>query len=86
MRAFAFSNISIPPLTPFIILFSLEIGAVILGDENSFTIREIEEGFNFKQSLITYVVGSFGLAIIGALLFGLISYLLLSLNSKKKHT
>lgn len=84
--AFAFSNISIPPITPIIILFSLEIGALILGDDNSFTIREIEEGFNFKQSLVTYVVGSFGLSIIGAILFGVISYLLLSLNSKKKHT
>lgn len=82
--AFAFSNISIPPFTPFLILFSLEIGALILGDDKSFTIREIEDGFNFKQSLVTYIVGSFGLAIIGAILFGLVSYLLLSLNSKKK--
>jgi len=82
--AFAFSNISIPPFTPFLILFSLEIGALILGDDKSFTILEIKEGFNFKQSLLTYVVGSFGLAIIGGILFGLVSYLLLSLKSRKK--
>ena len=82
--AFTFTNISIPPITPFIILFSLEIGALILGDDNSFTILEIQDGFNFKQSIVTYVVGSFSLAIIGAILFGLVSYLLLSLNAKKK--
>ncbi len=82
--SFAFSNISIPPITPFIILLSLEIGALILGDENSFTILEIKEGFKFKQSLVTYIVGSFGLAIIGGLIFGLVSYLLLSLKSRKK--
>jgi len=82
--SFAFSNISIPPFTPFLILFSLEIGALILGDDKSFTILEIKEGFDFKQSIITYVVGSFGLAIIGAILFGLVSYLLLSLKSRKK--
>lgn len=82
--SFAFSNISIPPFTPFIILLSLEIGALILGDDKSFTILEIKDGFDFKQSLVTYIVGSFGLAIIGAILFGLVSYLLLSLNAKKK--
>jgi glycosyltransferase involved in cell wall biosynthesis len=82
--SFAFSNISIPPFTPFIILLSLEVGALILGDDNSFTILEIKEGFDFKQSIVTYIVGSFSLAIIGALIFGLVSYLLLSLKSKKK--
>ncbi len=82
--AFAFSNISIPPFTPFIVLLSLEVGALILGDDNSFTILEIKEGFDFKQSIVTYIVGSFSLAIIGALIFGLVSYLLLSLKSKKK--
>ena len=83
--SFAFTNVSIPPFTPFIILFSLEIGALILGDANSFTILEIQDGFNFKQSLVTYIVGSLGLAIIAAILFGLISYLLLSLNANKRH-
>jgi len=82
--AFTFSNLSIPPFTPFLILFSLEIGALILGDDKSFTILEIKDGFNFKQSLVTYIVGSFSLAIIAGILFGLVSYLLLSLNAKKK--
>ncbi len=89
--AFAFSNISLPPLIPFIIYGSLKIGSYILGKPNP----EPFEWSTFKsykdflgQHLSEYLTGSFILSIACATLFGIISYLLLSvkMNRHKKIT
>lgn len=80
--AFAFSNISIPPMIPFIIYASLKVGGLfvssdtLLFSENKLTFEAV------KNNLTQYIIGSFVLAIFVALFFGLISYFLLSYKKK----
>jgi len=79
---FAFSNISIPPMIPFIIYASLKVGGLfvssdtLLFSENKLTFEAV------KNNLTQYLIGSIVLAIFVALFFGLISYLLLSYKKK----
>ena len=83
--AFTFSNISLPPMIPFIIFGSLQIGSYfvkgneVMLDYQNLTLEAI------KNHTTQYIVGSFILATIAAFTFGLSSYFLLSLreNSKK---
>lgn len=81
--AFTFSNISFPPFIPFIIFGSLKIGSLFVGStkplrfDNSITLDVV------KSNLSQYIVGSFVLAALSAIAFGLGSYLLLSLSKKK---
>ena len=82
--AFAFSNISLPPVIPFIIYGSLKMGQFILGESVSYSIAELTENFEVYKHLKTYIVGSFCLAMLLAILFGLFSYLFLLLFQKKK--
>ena len=82
--AFAFSNISLPPVIPFIIYGSLKMGQFILGESVSYSIAELTENFEVYKHLKTYIVGSFCLAMLLATLFGLFSYLFLLLFQKKK--
>lgn len=86
--SFAFSNVSIPIFIPFIIYGSLKVGAFALGQEMAVPWQVVEQGFAFDAHLYQYVVGSFLLASIMALLFGLVGYLILSIfkfeNSKPK--
>lgn len=80
--SFAFSNISFPPMIPFIIFGSLEIGSFFVGNtkplrfDNSITLDVV------KSNLTQYLVGSFVLATVAAIVFGVGSYLLLSLTKK----
>ena len=80
--SFAFSNISFPPMIPFIIFGSLEIGSFFVGNtkplrfDNSITFDVV------KSNLTQYLVGSFVLATVAAIVFGVGSYLLLSLTKK----
>ncbi len=80
--AFAFSNISIPPMIPFIILGSLKMGSFFVSEK----IRLIPQNkitFDFvKNNLMQYVIGSFILATVTAILFGVVSYFLLSFSRK----
>ncbi|MBU3026428.1 DUF2062 domain-containing protein [Zobellia galactanivorans] len=81
---FAFSNISLPPLIPFIVYFSIKIGVWITGEEVSFSMEHMTENFGMLQNLKTYLIGSFALAIMSALLFGIIGYLTIVFFGKKK--
>ena len=81
--SFAFSNVSFPIFIPFILYGSLKIGGFILG-RTSLDFNQIDENFKIGTYLIQYVVGSFALAIIIALLFGIIGYISLQIFSKKK--
>lgn len=72
--AMVFSNISIPPMIPFLLYGSVVLGALVLGVENAFTL----DGVTFEtvaQSLTQYIVGSVALAIILGLLVFIISLL-----------
>lgn len=82
--AFAFSNISIPPLIPLVVYLSLKVGAWVTGRELQFSMSEIGENFSGIKHLKTYVIGSFSLAIFSALVFGFLGYFILLLFNRKK--
>lgn len=72
--AMVFSNISIPPMIPFLLYGSVVLGALLLGVENAFTLDGITLE-SVAQSLTQYIVGSVALAIILGLLVFIISLL-----------
>lgn len=82
--AFAFSNISIPPMIPFIIYASLKIGAIFVTGKNGIS-TDFTTFDGIQQNLLQYVTGSFVLATIMATLFGFTGYLVLTLTGRKLH-
>lgn len=76
--AFAGSNVSIPPMIPFVILGSIGVGEALLGgDEISLAIDLDHIDFNHLNllpKLKVYVVGSIALATVCGVLAGLITY------------
>ncbi|MGQ7947270.1 DUF2062 domain-containing protein [Flavobacterium sp. WC2509] len=83
--AFAFSNISFPPLIPFIIYGSLNIGSYFIKSDQSLILNMDMTFEDIQKNIAQYVVGSFILATFTAVLFGLTSYLLLYLVNNLKH-
>ncbi|WP_255411765.1 DUF2062 domain-containing protein [Aquimarina sp. Aq107] len=85
--AFLFSNISIPPLIPFIIYGSYQIGAVAMGKEMDATlnIEDIKSGTDVFKSLGQYVLGSFILATLVSSISGVIAYLYFSSRNSKSN-
>jgi glycosyltransferase involved in cell wall biosynthesis len=80
--AFAFSNISIPPMIPLIIYLSLAIGSFIIG---SAEVHEHESTMEMIQhNIVQYIAGSFILASVAALLFGAGGYFVLTALHRKK--
>lgn len=86
VTALIFSNISIPPLIPFIIYASYQVGSLLIG-----------KGFNWEMSLENfdssseiygllgqYVLGSFALAGFFALSLWIVFYFLFSVNNQKQ--
>jgi uncharacterized protein (DUF2062 family) len=75
------SNISIPPMIPFILWGSYITGGLVLGKSSDL----LEFTFaTMKQNLFQYLIGSVIFAAICSVSFGLITYLLLSIFRKKK--
>lgn len=70
------SNISIPPMIPFILYGSYRTGALILG--NSADLRNITFD-TVKQDLFQYLLGSIVFATVCSIAFGLVCYLLLNI-------
>lgn len=81
--AFAFSNISVPPMIPFIIFASLKAGSLFVDGNAAFsenaTVME-----SIGSNLLQYIIGSFVVAIIAAFVFGIAGYLLFTFSSKIK--
>ena len=73
--AFAFSNISIPPMIPFILYASTLMGNFVLGQQMQYSLSDFTQNFDFYKNLGTYIVGSFSLAIIAAICFGILGYI-----------
>ena len=79
--AWGFSNVSIPPMIPLIVYLSLQIGGFITGanptllPDRSFSLAYIQ------NNLTQYIIGSFILATLSAVIFGLAGYLLLTFFS-----
>ena len=80
--AFTFSNISIPPMIPFIIYGSLKVGSIFISKKETVLIKNESVFEVIKENLIQYIVGSLFLATVVSILFGFASYLLLSLFRK----
>jgi len=79
------ANISIPPMIPVIIFLSYKVGALWMGANamqidfsNNITIQSI------KKNLQQYISGSITLAVVAALLFGLVTFIFLKLTGKKR--
>ena len=82
MLAFAFSNISFPPMIPIIIYASLQIGSFFVYGNINFSELQNLTFETIKNHTSQYIVGSFILATITSFTFGLSSYFLLSLKGK----
>ncbi|MFC7357931.1 DUF2062 domain-containing protein [Jejudonia soesokkakensis] len=80
--AFAFSNISLPPFIPFVLLMSIRTGDLVLGKNSSLSMEELKD-FNAIQQLESYFVGSIVLSVSCAVIFGLLGYLLLKIAQPK---
>lgn len=84
MLAFTFSNISIPPMIPFIIFGSLQIGSYFVEGNEKFSEYQNLTFESIKNHTAQYLVGSFILATIAAFTFGIGSFFILSLLHKTK--
>ena len=81
--SFTFSNISIPPMIPFIIYGSLKMGSWVLGTKNNIEYDNISADFNVLLSLKEYIVGSFVLAFLSSIIFGIIGFVYFKLKKNK---
>lgn len=82
--AFAFSNISIPPLIPFIIFTSMKVGGWFLGTEVKIDLDNFSNNVELFTNVKEYIVGSFILALFTGIAFGLIGYITLKLIEKNR--
>jgi len=77
------ANISIPPLIPFIFYFSYITGGLILGHGFDNSLKGNKINFEFiGNNLFQYITGGIAFAVILALVFGLITFILLSIFRK----
>ncbi len=81
--AIVFSNISIPPVLPFILYGSMLSGALVLNKENIFTLDNVTIDA-VGQSLAQYLIGSFVLALVSGLIVSLLAFILMTIF-KRKH-
>jgi len=75
--AFLMSNISVPPVLPFLVLGSIKCGELVTGQQVSL---DFTDGINwemFQEHLIVFIVGSFIFATIVSMLGGAVTYLTL---------
>ncbi|MGJ8664954.1 MAG: DUF2062 domain-containing protein [Patiriisocius sp.] len=82
--AFTFSNISLPPFIPFLLLASVQIGSWITGSDFVISMDLINENFEIIKHLKSYIIGSFTLAILAALALGFVGYITFSILDRKK--
>ncbi|TYB74104.1 DUF2062 domain-containing protein [Bizionia saleffrena] len=82
--AFAFSNISLPPLIPFVLLISLQTGNWILGKRTAYSLQDFTTQLDLLDHLETYIIGSITLSLLAAISCGLLGYIVLSFFNQKK--
>ncbi len=83
--SFAFSNISIPPFIPFIIYGSLKIGGYFVTNNTPILLDKSITFASIQNNIQQYLIGSFVLATIMAITFGIAGYLLLVIFSTFKN-
>lgn len=81
--AIVFSNISIPPMIPFILYGSMVMGAWMLGMDNIFSLENVSFD-NVFESLTQYIVGSVSLAAVAGLAVFAISFLTMVVCKRKR--
>ena len=74
------ANISIPPIIPFILYGSYRTGGLILGKSTDLLDITFD---TVKHNLFQYLIGSFVFAAVCAVIFGIITYLLLDIFRRK---
>ena len=83
--AFIFSNVSFPPFIPFIIYGSLKIGGIFIHSKTPLSLNTSITWEAVKNNLLQYLVGSFILASLSAIIFGLLGYFILTFFSTFKN-
>lgn len=78
------ANISIPPMIPFIIYGSYLCGGIFISDGITLEYSSDISLDTIRTNFFQYVIGSLVLAVILSLFSGIITYILLSLNSKRQ--
>ena len=85
--AFAFSNVSIPPLIPFVVYACLETGTFVLGHSSAtsaFDWHRLDTYRPFiQQHLMEYLVGSLVFGTVAAALAAILTYLLLNIRTHR---
>jgi glycosyltransferase involved in cell wall biosynthesis len=80
----AASNISIPPILPFLLILSYFTGGLVLGLETKLSYGSGITLEWVKHNLLQYVVGSFILGTVFAVVLGFLTFLLLQIFRKKR--
>lgn len=80
--ALVFSNISIPPMIPFLLYGSMVAGSIVLNKENIFSIDSISFD-TIGPSLNQYIIGSFVLATVSGLVVFAVSLLIMLVCKRK---
>jgi uncharacterized protein (DUF2062 family) len=82
--AFAFSNISVPPLIPIIVYVSYKLGNWVFGTEEiNFDMENFTANIKLLENIEEYLVGSLLLGLISAISFGSVGYIILKLRVDK---
>lgn len=84
--AFAFSNVSIPPMIPFIVIGSLYLGSVVYDSGAPISFSELKSTEVIGQHLLQYIIGSFTLAAVCAAVAGFVSFGIISAFAKRAQT
>ncbi|MBX3239223.1 MAG: DUF2062 domain-containing protein [Chitinophagaceae bacterium] len=81
------ANISIPPMIPLIIYLSYQTGTLWMSDSKNDLLFTKELSFEaMKDNFQQYVYGSITLAVLAAILFGFVTWILLLIFRKKPNT
>jgi len=79
------ANISIPPMIPVIIFLSYKMGTFWMGDKAmQISFSKTITLDSIKHNLLQYIYGSISLAIVAAIIFGLLTFIFLKLTGKKQ--
>lgn len=80
--AIVFSNVSIPPMIPFILYGSMVAGSITLGMDNIFSLDDISFE-SIGLSLTQYIVGSCTLATVAGVVVWLVAFIVMTLCKRK---
>ena len=80
--AIVFSNVSIPPMIPFILYGSMVAGSITLGMDNIFSLDDISFE-SIGLSLTQYIVGSCTLATVAGVVVWLVAFTVMTLCKRK---